>query len=433
MVQVRPGLAIPCNSNKYSIMTARVAGIDYRPCWEALLHRLGEPAPGCMQLVAGPRQCGKTTLLRELADAVGPAAVYAAADAPDAAAPGFWYRQLTRLEDAATRAGKVVLLLDAAHVLEEWPWRLLELWERFRQTPTPLHVVAAGSFALHHRLDPMSPEALRFERLWLRPWSASTLAEAFGVERREAALLVVRRGALPGAFFLQDDPARWATYVREAVLEPALGRDLDVAAGVRRPALMRQLLGVAAASPASILSLQKLQARLPGGGALETIAHYLSLLEQAGLVAPLPRYPASASRRRAAPPKLVTLDNALLSVAAPHSIPEPAAEPIRFARWVENACLAHAWASGQQVSYWREEPFEVAAVVEGSWGRWAVEVKPTRFDVAELAGLRVLAERHPGLTPLVVCGDEGRSTAERAGFRVVSWRELLLDGPPGRA
>jgi hypothetical protein len=34
-----------------------------------------------------------------------------------------------------------------------------------------------------------------------------------------------------------------------------------------------------------------------------------------------------------------------------------------------NACLAYAWNSGQRLTYWREELYEVDSILDGSWGR----------------------------------------------------------------
>jgi predicted AAA+ superfamily ATPase len=155
------------------------------------------------------------------------------------------------------------------------------------------------------------------------------------------------------------------------------------------------------------------------------------LLEEAFLVAPLQKYARRAARRRAAPPKLVTLNNALVAVMDPRGIVDAGADPERFGAWVENACLAHAWNAGQHVSYWREEPLEVDGVFEGSWGAWAVEVKAGRFQPSELTGLLELARRHRELRPLVICTDAGRATAERVGVEAIAWQEFLLGGPPG--
>ena len=96
-------------------------------------------------------------------------------------------------------------------------------------------------------------------------------------------------------------------------------------------------------SAAQIVSLQKLLGQVHDSGALETVAHYLALLEEAFLVAPVPKYSTRAARRRASPPKLVTLNNALVAVMDLQGIASTAKDPARFGTWVENACLAHAW------------------------------------------------------------------------------------------
>src|SRR5271163_2823815 len=90
---------------------------SYSECREVLAKRLLEPAPGRIQLLAGPRQVGKTTLLLEIAEREGKQAVYAAADAPEAALPGFWERLLARAEETATAHRRAILLLDEAHLL----------------------------------------------------------------------------------------------------------------------------------------------------------------------------------------------------------------------------------------------------------------------------------------------------------------------------
>lgn len=206
--------------------------------------------------------------------------------------------------------------------------------------------------------------------------------------------------------------------MRDAIVEPAIGRDMLVLAPIRRPALLRQVFGVALAAPAQIVSLQKLQGQLADGGALETIAHYLTLLEEAFLVAPLAKHARSrALCLRAAPPKLVVLNQALLAAADPRRGPDPVTEAARFGAWVENACLAHAWNSGQEVTYWREEPLEVDGVLDGSWGQWAIEVKTGAVSTADLRPLLEFVRRFPDYRPLLVGPADGRSRCCARGRR----------------
>ena len=99
---------------------------------------------------------------------------------------------------------------------------------------------------------------------------------------------------------------------------------------------------------------------------------------------------------------------------------------------VENACLAHAINSGQQVWYWRDEPYEVDAVLSGSWGKWAMEVKTGGFGMRDLAGLLEFCRRFPEFKPLVLCPD---SEAARSipGIRTLYWGDFLWGEAPQAA
>jgi predicted AAA+ superfamily ATPase len=400
----------------------------YEPCRKALLERLYEAAPGRIQLLTGPRQVGKTTLLLEIAERFGAQAVYAAGDEPDAALPGFWERRWEEAE-ARTEKGTAVLLLDEVHHLSDWAARLKGHWDRARRRHLPIHVVATGSSALRVAAGSRESLAGRFERLTLTHWPAASLAAAFHLAPREAARNLILFGSYPGAVQFEPDQARWRAYVRDAIIEPAIGRDVLSLGAVRRPALLRQVFAIATCSPAQIVSLQKLQGQLQDSGAIETFAHYLALLEDAFLVAPLEKYSERVLRRRASPPKLVTLNNALLSAMHPDGAPHPLREPARFGIWVENACLAFAVNQGQRVTYWREEPLEIDAVFDGSWGKWAVEVKTGRFDSMALRGLLEFCRRHPAFKPLVISAPGDEEIARRHGVASLSWEDFLLFGP----
>ena len=80
---------------------------DFGHCRRLLEERLREPPPGRIQLLTGPRQVGKTTLLLDLARGFGEAAIYMAGDEPDTALPGFWERCWTEAE-ARAQSGTAV-------------------------------------------------------------------------------------------------------------------------------------------------------------------------------------------------------------------------------------------------------------------------------------------------------------------------------------
>jgi uncharacterized protein len=404
--------------------------LDYATCRDLLARRLAEPAPVRIQLLTGPRQVGKTTLLLGLQTRIGDTAIYAAGDGPEAGLPGFWERIWAEAEEKAQAAGQAVLLIDEIQHLAKWAERLKSQWDRIRRRKIPLQVVVSGSSAL--RLGSGAKESLagRFERLTLTHWSAAALTGELRVAPALAPDQIVRVGAYPGAQAFLKEPERWRAYVRDAILEPAIGRDILALASVRRPALLRQVFGLCAMMPAQVISLQKLQGQLQDRAALETIAHYLKLLEDAFLVAAVEKFAVHPLRRRAAPPKLVVLNNALLAVSDPLGVPDPTGDRSRFGRWVENSCLAYAWNAGQSVAYWREEPLEVDGILSGSWGKWAVEIKLGPFDSRELRGLLEFCRRYPEYRPLVMTDESGTPPVARdAVIRVIPWRQFLLSGP----
>jgi hypothetical protein len=398
---------------------------SYAAAAEALRARLREPPPGRVQLLVGPRQVGKTTLLLELARELGPCARYVAADAPESALPGWADRLLAELRSSAAR-GPCVLLLDEVHAIPGWSRWLKSAYDVIHRERLPVHLVASGSSALNLTRGTSESLAGRFERIVLSHWGAADLVRHLGIAASSAPLRIVTHGGYPGAVRMWRDVDRWKSYLRDAIVEPAVGRDILHLEPVRKPALLRQVFALAAAHPAQILSLEKMAGSLTDRGALETIAHYLQLLQQAFLVAAVLKYSPSVVRRRRSPPKLVVL-NAALMVGAGASPPDAAADPVRWGQWVENACLAHAVNHGQDLHYWREEPWEVDGIIHGTWGDWMLEVKTGHYDLSGLRGLAEASQRFPELLPVVLCDPGRERTAREAGFAVLPWTDYLMD------
>jgi len=70
-------------------------------------------------------------------------------------------------------------------------------------------------------------------------------------------------------------------------------------------------------------------------------------------------------------------------------------------------------------------------VLDGSWGRWALEVKTGSVSAGDLKGVAEFTRRFPDYRPLVLCDPGARAAVERSGLGWLDWREFLLDGPPG--
>ena len=131
-------------SNNYSSMSSEEFRLDFVACRDLLRKRLTE-APARIQLVTGPRQVGKSTMLLELQRELDDCAIYAAADGPEAALPGFWQRLWQRAEEHAQVHGSAVLFIDEIQHIADWAARLKAEWDRVWRQRRRVHVVATGS------------------------------------------------------------------------------------------------------------------------------------------------------------------------------------------------------------------------------------------------------------------------------------------------
>lgn len=378
-------------------------------------------------MLSGPRQVGKTTLLLELAARFGERASYVSADSAEAQISGWWEQVVRTAVDRARKAGSGFLLVDEIPYLPDWSRRLKSEADRIFRTKVPLQVVVSGSSAIDVGKGARETMAGRFERLRLFHWPTSELMRCFQLPADEAVSQFIQSGSYPGAQTLLGQPDRWRAYLRDSIVEPAIGRDILNLELVRKPALLRQVYAVAIGHPAEIVSLQKLAGELAERGALETIAHYLQLLEEACLVAGVRKYSERTVRQRAAPPKLTVLNHGLMAAMGP--APDRERDSVRWGRWVENAVGAFAWNAEQTVCYWRAEPLEVDWVLEGSWGSWAIEVKTGAYRPQDLRGLLEFCRQHPKFRPLLLCNAGDEAAGREGGVKTQSWASFLVKGP----
>jgi predicted AAA+ superfamily ATPase len=382
-----------------------------------------------IQMLTGPRQVGKTTILLELARDFGTQAIYRAADVEEIAMPGWWNIQWGLVLRMAQK-GKTLFIIDEIHTMHNWARLLKVAYDEIYREQLPVQIVISGSAALPITAGARNELAGRFELLTLRHWAVSDISNAFKITPDEAADIYVRFGAFPGELNRRHDYARWRDYILNSILDPALNRDLLLLERVNKPALLRQINSIASAHPSEIISLQKLAAMLLEKGTLETISHYLSLLNEAYLLAAIDKYSEKEVRKRAAPPKLVPLSNAFLTAYSDTEPPTAEKDPIRWGHWLENACIAATVNAGYHVSYWREEPYEIDMAVTTNGKKWAVEIKSGKFTMYDLKGLLTFIVRHKDFRPLIIGEETFRNIAESNGIDFIRWQDYLLTGFP---
>lgn len=355
---------------------------------QLLRARLDEAAP-LIQVLLGPRQVGKTTVLKAILPAH---AVYETADSPVPLPASVIDALWDRAE--AVRGERPVLAIDEIQKISGWSEVVKKRWDTRKQ---PIKVVLTGSSSL--QLEKGLRESLtgRFEIIRAEHWNYQEAHDILGMSLQQ----FVAWGCYPGTVPLLSDPNRWGDYVRDAIVEPILGRDLLQLHAIENPALLRQIFGVAVALPAQLISLQKIQGQLQDRGAVATIQNYLRLLQHAFLVTPLEKFHPQPFQSRQSSPKLIVHDNALLrAFERPINAPLPTE---RLGRYFENLVGARFIESGWDVFYWKERALEVDFVVRGPQGQaWAIEVKYGATARSELRGVFQFVERHPEFEPCLV-------------------------------
>ena len=414
-----------------------------------LLNRLSEK-PQRLTIVTGPRQTGKTTLVQQALRRLDRPSDYVSVDEPDLAvlppipdvgglAPDLAdqadvpldgprdARWLVRRWERARRAAEhsdrgLVLAIDEIQKVPDWSEVVKGLWDADRRNDRPLHVILLGSAPLLVRQGMSESLAGRYETVRLLHWSFAEMSAAFGFDLPR----YVYFGGYPGGAPLAPEQGRWRAYIAEALVEPNIERDILAMQRVDKPALLKRLFQLGAEYSGQILSYNKMLGQLQDAGNTTTLARYLDLLSNAGLIAGLPKFAAGAHRRRSSSPKLNVLNTALMAVASGYTFEEAKADRSWWGRLVESAVGAHLFNTGtpeHSLNYWRENGSEVDFVLTRGRRLAAFEVK-SGVRKPRTSGLARFTESFDVQTAMVV-GEGGLPLSEFLSVPASEW----IDSP----
>ena len=372
---------------------------------QEIIARLQEPRR-TIQVVAGPRQVGKTTTVKQALQQQAIPFRFLNADGVDAEDNEWIASQWEEVRAWMRFNGysETVLAIDEIHKINNWSEQVKREWDADTFNDLGIKVVLLGSSRLLLKKGLTESLAGRFEIIPMGHWSFAEMQEAFGWDINQ----YIYFGGYPGSAPYIKNEARWRRYMREAIISPAIEKDVLQTTYIYKPALMHQLFRLGCAYSGELLSYNKMLGMLQDAGNATTLVNYLEVLGESKLLTGLPKYVMDASRKYRTIPKLQVFNNGLLTALSEGATYEKVVtDPKRWGRWVESAVGCYLLDKANEleytVYYWRENNEEVDFVIRRGDRLLAIEVKSGRRQMNSGVG-KFREQYHPQHT-LMVGGD----------------------------
>ena len=206
-------------------------------------------------------------------------------------------------------------------------------------------------------------------------WSYREMHECFGFTVDQYLFY----GGYPGAASLIGDGDRFEQYIQSSIIDATINKDILMDTPISKPALLRQTFELGAAYSGNLLSLNKMLGSLQDAGNTSTLAGYVNLLDESGLLCGLQKYSVDMSRRRASIPKFQVYNNALKMAYNPLTFEQAIVDRKAWGHIFESGIGAYlvsqAFIHRFDVYYWRERNDEVDFILHKKGSLVAIEVK----------------------------------------------------------
>ncbi|MCL2649887.1 MAG: ATP-binding protein [Candidatus Azobacteroides sp.] len=375
-----------------------------RPYFKSVKARIEEPRK-FIQVILGPRQVGKTTMITQLLFQLSIPNLYESADAI-LATNSAWLMQVwesARLQLKTSGATEFLLVIDEIQKIDNWSEVVKQQWDKDTRENVNIKVILLGSSRLLIQKGLTESLAGRFETLYLGHWSYSEMQEAFGWSIEQ----YVYFGGYPGSTTLIRDEERWKNYIKDSLIETSISKDILMLTRIDKPALLKRLFEMGCLYSGQILSYTKIIGQLQDAGNTTTLANYLKLLSDCGLLAGLDKYAGDIIRKRGSSPKFQVYNNALISSQSNDTYEKVIINPELWGRLVESSVgthlINHSISERYNLYYWRDGNYEVDFVLEKGDKTIGLEVKSGMKS--DNAGMSIFAEKfHPKKVLLVGTG-----------------------------
>lgn len=376
-----------------------------RPHLQVLTGRMVEPRR-FIQVILGPRQVGKTTLVNQLSSKLSFPNHFVSADAI-AASDTVWLRQqweTARLKVKQETTNELLLIVDEIQKIDNWSETVKLLWDEDTRIGHNIKVILLGSSRMLLQKGLTESLAGRFEKNYMGHWSFSEMQSAFGWDANQYAWF----GGYPGSASLITDELRWKQYIQTSMIETGVSKDILMTTRIDKPALMKKLFELGCLYSGQIISFTKILGQLQDAGNTTTLSHYLDLLNTAGLLGGIEKYAGTILRKRSSSPKFQVHNTALIGSQQATLFAEIQNQPKEWGRVVESAIgahlLSHSITGEFSLHYWREGNNEVDFILEKNGKLIAIEVKSSQASVNQ--GMSIFQKKY-GPEKVLLIGDTG--------------------------
>lgn len=330
-----------------------------------------------IQVVMGARQIGKSTVVKQvLKDIDIPFQFFSADNVPatnTAWISNCWAAVRSLKENKGWESA--ILVIDEIQKIANWSEAVKKEWDADTFNDNNIKVLLLGSSRVLLEKGLSDSLAGRFEEIRMTHWTYNEMKECFGVTLDQ----YIFYGGYPGAAALLNDNDRFEQYIQSSIIDATINKDILMDAPIGKPALLKQTFELGAAYSGNLLSLNKMLGSLQDSGNTSTLAGYINLLNDSGLLCGLQKYSVDMSRRRASIPKFQVYNNALKMVYTPLNFEQAVLDRKAWGHIFESAIGAYlvsqAFANRFEVYYWRERNDEVDFILRKKGSLIAIEVK----------------------------------------------------------
>lgn len=361
-----------------------------------------EEARNKIQVISGPRQVGKSTLVKQVLKEISIDFTFISADNVEKDNL-YWINEVwetARQRMKLKKEREYLLVIDEVHKVNNWSEAVKKEWDDDTFNDVNIKVILLGSSRLLIKDGLTESLAGRYELIHMSHWSFKEMNEAFGMDLEHYIFF----GGYPGGVGFINNEVRWRKYIKDSIVAPAIAHDILMTKTIYKPELMKQLFELGCTYSGEEIALTKLLGQLQDAGNITTLANYLSTLNESHLLCGLQKYANDNARKYNSVPKMMVYNTALLSSLYGLNYSQVFTNPKMWGRWVESAVGTHLLNMANELDYriyyWRERNDEVDFILEYNRQCIAIEVKSGRRTTN--AGISVFKEKFRPLHTFIV-------------------------------